>query len=144
MSNEIIIWSPGVTLEQIEKEVILKAFRFYRGNKTTTSIALGIAVRTLDNKLAQYGEDTQTQEKRKKDNAAKGTEFLERQRNGHQYVEKRAEGATAYDSSRFLPTKPSPKISKEPSMSLQERQEIQNVLHENAPVNGNGKRSRKL
>lgn len=52
--NEIITWSPGVTLEMIEKQVILKAWAFYRGNKTTTSNALGIAIRTLDSKLEKY------------------------------------------------------------------------------------------
>lgn len=49
-----IIWSPGVTLEQIEKQVILKAFSFFDCNKTRTADALGIAVRTLDAKLEKY------------------------------------------------------------------------------------------
>lgn len=48
-------WSPGVTIEQIEEGVIKKALRFYQGNKTKTAQSLGIAVRTLDNKLSKYG-----------------------------------------------------------------------------------------
>lgn len=48
-------WQPGKTLESIEKEVILKALRFYQGNKTHTSRSLGIAIRTIDNKLEHYG-----------------------------------------------------------------------------------------
>jgi Bacterial regulatory protein, Fis family len=48
------MWQPGITLEQIEREVILKALRFYQGNKTQTARALGVAVRTIDNKLECY------------------------------------------------------------------------------------------
>lgn len=49
-----MLWQPGVTLDQVEKEVILKALSFYHGNKTVTARALGIAIRTLDNKLEKY------------------------------------------------------------------------------------------
>jgi len=42
------------TLEDIEREVILHRYRFYAYNKTKTAQSLGIAIRTLDNKLAKY------------------------------------------------------------------------------------------
>lgn len=48
------VWQPGYTLEQMERDVILKAYRFYGNNKTKTAESLGIAVRTIDNKLAAY------------------------------------------------------------------------------------------
>lgn len=47
-------WTPGRTLADIEKEVILHAHRFYGFNKTKTAQSLGIAIRTLDARLAQY------------------------------------------------------------------------------------------
>lgn len=50
----MITWQPGKTLEEVEKEIILVALRFYGGNKTKTAQALGIAIRTLDNKLKAY------------------------------------------------------------------------------------------
>lgn len=50
-------WQVGMTLDQIEKQVILKAYRFFEGNKTHTASALGIAIRTLDNKLKRYAEE---------------------------------------------------------------------------------------
>lgn len=50
----MISYQPGVTLEQIEKEIILQAIRFYGGNKTRTAQSLGISIRTLDSKLAKY------------------------------------------------------------------------------------------
>jgi hypothetical protein len=49
-----ITWQPGITLEQLEKQVILKALQFFGGNKTRTAQSLDIAIRTLDNKLEKY------------------------------------------------------------------------------------------
>ena len=58
----MINWTPGVTLDDVEKQVILKAISFFGGNKTVTARTLGIAVRTLDYKLERYkrGEDGRT------------------------------------------------------------------------------------
>ncbi len=47
-------WQPGVTLAMVEREIILKAYNYFEKNKTRTADSLGIAVRTLDAKLAQY------------------------------------------------------------------------------------------
>jgi len=49
-----INWQPQWTLAQVEKMVVLEAYRFFRSNKTKTAQALGIAIRTLDHKLEQY------------------------------------------------------------------------------------------
>lgn len=57
MNNGQIYWSPGVTLEEIEEQVIKRAFDHFGRHKPTTAQALGIALRTLDNKLAKYAED---------------------------------------------------------------------------------------
>jgi hypothetical protein len=57
-------WVPGITLEEMEKQCILAAFRFYRGNKTTTAQVLGIAIRTLDNKLEKYEADALMQKEK--------------------------------------------------------------------------------
>jgi Bacterial regulatory protein, Fis family len=78
--NEAINWSPGVTLEQIEKEVILRAFRFYRGNKTTTALALAISIRTLDHKLEKYEQDGKKQRERDDLARAEREKFAARQR----------------------------------------------------------------
>ena len=58
-----MLWQPGLTLEQVEKEVILQAMRFYHNNKTQTARSLGIAIRTLDHKLERYrnGNSVQTE-----------------------------------------------------------------------------------
>lgn len=47
-------WTPGKTLEDIEKDVIIEALKHHQGNRTHTAKALGISIRTLRNKLADY------------------------------------------------------------------------------------------
>lgn len=49
-----VTWQPGVTLEQIEKQVIQKALRFYQGNKEQTARALGVSTKTIFNKVQEY------------------------------------------------------------------------------------------
>lgn len=47
-------WAPGRTLNDIERNVILEALKYHHGNRTHTAKALGISIRTLRNKLAEY------------------------------------------------------------------------------------------
>lgn len=58
----MINWQPGITIDDVEKQVIEKALRWFNGNKTKTAQSLGIAVRTLDNKLAKYQEQANGKE----------------------------------------------------------------------------------
>lgn len=51
----IYVWVPGYTLDKIEESAIRQALNYYRGNKTQTASALGISIRTIDNKLNRYG-----------------------------------------------------------------------------------------
>jgi len=46
---------PGITLAEIEKNIILKTLEHCGGNKTKAAEILGISVRTLRNKLHEYG-----------------------------------------------------------------------------------------
>jgi two-component system response regulator FlrC len=47
-------WRPGRTLDEIERNVILEALKHFGGNRTHTAKALGISIRTLRNKLAEF------------------------------------------------------------------------------------------
>lgn len=47
-------WMPGRTLDDIERGVILEALLYHHGNRTHTAKALGISIRTLRNKIADY------------------------------------------------------------------------------------------
>jgi DNA-binding NtrC family response regulator len=48
------VWKPGRTLDEIERNVILEALKHFGGNRTHTAKALGISIRTLRNKLAEF------------------------------------------------------------------------------------------
>lgn len=52
MSN--VTWQVGITLDEMEEKVIRAALKFFDGNQTHTANALGIAVKTLYNKLKAY------------------------------------------------------------------------------------------
>jgi transcriptional regulator with PAS, ATPase and Fis domain len=47
-------WKPGTTLDDVERGVIIDALSFHSGNRTHTAKALGISIRTLRNKIADY------------------------------------------------------------------------------------------
>lgn len=53
----MVSWIPGITLETVERETILQAFKFYHEDKTATANALKISVRTLYSKLEQYDKE---------------------------------------------------------------------------------------
>ncbi len=49
-------YDASVTLYELEKRYILKALNYFDGNKTQAANALGITIKTLYNKLHEYGE----------------------------------------------------------------------------------------
>jgi two-component system response regulator HydG len=56
--QKIIIddYDPTMPLHELEKRYILKALNYFEGNKTQAANALGITIKTLYNKLHEYGE----------------------------------------------------------------------------------------
>lgn len=55
-SDETGEYDASVTLGELEKRYILKALVHFDGNKTQAAQALGITIKTLYNKLHEYGE----------------------------------------------------------------------------------------
>lgn len=53
----MIVWSPGISLEEIERRIIEKAFEFYNRNAQTTANSLKIDVNELNKKKRKYEED---------------------------------------------------------------------------------------
>jgi len=49
-------YDPTLTIYELEKRYILKALTYFKGNKTRAAQALGITIKTLYNKLHEYGE----------------------------------------------------------------------------------------
>ena len=132
--DNMILWSPGVTLEEIEKQVILKAFRFYRGNKTTTANALGIAIRTLDNKLEKYENDGAAQKERDNEIRERELAFGIRQRGFQQGPNESAEDREASrrsvlpSSDARLSMEPAPHVSAQQPVPVSKPHEVQKVL----------------
>lgn len=116
------MWNPGLTLEELEKQAIEKAFRFYQGNKTHTANALGISIRTLDAKLEKYEHDREELQKR--------TDVEERLRKERMEAQRR------------VSDQPAPKASKEPIVSLPVGKEVQGVPS-GSTGKGNQRRSSK-
>jgi DNA-binding NtrC family response regulator len=54
--DETAEYDPTITLSELEKRYILKALVHFDGNKTQAANALGITIKTLYNKLHEYGE----------------------------------------------------------------------------------------
>jgi len=54
--DESLDFDPSVPLYELEKRYILKALLHYGGNKTQAAQGLGITIKTLYNKLHEYGE----------------------------------------------------------------------------------------
>jgi len=49
-------YDPSITLGELERRYIIKALEYFEGNKTQAANALGITIKTLYNKLHEYGE----------------------------------------------------------------------------------------
>lgn len=149
MNNEVIIWSPGVTLEAIEKEVILVAFRHFRGNKERTAEALGITSRTLYTKLDHYKQTEEEQKQRAENERIKREEFRARQRGvfthvdgysvggssgpeglrpkGTPNVQIQIQNTTGASSHGGNGMEPAPSAPAQHAMPVQERKEVQAV-----------------
>jgi len=56
------VWYPGMSLEDSEKIIIQRALQYFSWNKTKTAQSLGIAIRTLDNKLEKYAAEEAARE----------------------------------------------------------------------------------
>lgn len=55
-AQDAMEYDPQITLHEIEKRYILKALAHFGGNKTQAANNLGITIKTLYNKLHEYGE----------------------------------------------------------------------------------------
>lgn len=131
--NDVIMWSPGVTLEAIEKEVILKAFHHYRGVKTATANALGIAIRTLDTKLEKYEVERKAQVDKDYGERKRREEFLKRQRgivgqDVHPNAPQTGTEMHSHHSATGVSMEPAALAPAKHAVPMQERGKIQTML----------------
>lgn len=55
LPNQTADYDPSITLGELERRYIIKALEYFDGNKTQAAHALGITIKTLYNKLHEYG-----------------------------------------------------------------------------------------
>lgn len=138
LNSGFIMWSPGVTLEAIEKQVILKASDHFRNNKTQTAAALGISIRTLDAKLLQYFDEA----KKEVDDES------ERRQQREAHLARSRGPTTGYDTNAPVSHKADAGIRQEPiantpakpSVPVPEREKVQSVLPKQA-ASGHSRKS---
>jgi hypothetical protein len=142
--NQPINWSPGVTLEGIEKQVILYAFRFYRGNKTQTSISLGISIRTLENKLEKYEQDGKIQAATEERETQQRDDQLKRARGivGQPQVPTAPAQGNEMGTSAGPHAQSATELPEKSAVPLPERGKVQEVLHAKAAGHRHERRSR--
>lgn len=140
MNGEAIFWSPGVTLDAIEKLVICKAYQFYKQNKTATAKALGISIKTLDNKFERYEkEDAEAHEAMQYENERR-EQFLHRARFGHgagisnPYQSPAPGLSNGREADRGNGMEPSSFSAAQSPVPVPERQEVQGVLPSEPPA----------
>ncbi len=142
--NSMITWSPGVTLDDVEKQVIVMAYRFYRNNKTQTASALGISIRTLDSKLEKYGNDERAIADRKEADRISRIEW-DRKNRGIAPAQAASEGAPVFHRPvTRVRLEPALQSTPKPTLPVSERPQVQNVLPKQAAQGGKGRGRQKL
>lgn len=71
---------PDMTLDDIERMVITSRLNFMGGNRNRTADSLGIAVKTLFNKLERYELEDMARSKQAEERRAANQEYLARAR----------------------------------------------------------------
>ena len=61
--SELITWAPGVSLKEIEKQVIFGAMRHFSKNRKAVANSLGVSERTIDTKLSLYYRESELQKR---------------------------------------------------------------------------------
>jgi len=150
LNMQPVTWSPGMTLEALERQAILAAFQFYGRNKTATAQSLGIAIRTLDHKLERYSSDDEEHTDRDAAIRARHRDFERRSRGVHpsdgfdtaesianQDKQRQANGA---QTNQRIHPQPAATPSAQHVLPVPERGEVQEVLPSKVAASGHAKR----
>lgn len=138
MITNTVTWAPGITLEEVEKQVILSALRFYRNNKTQTANVLGISVRTVDHKLEKYEADRINFEERARQSKLNDQETLARMR-GVEFTRHNTVGSPTqiqppptHSAATGVGVEPTQDIAPKQPVPVPKREEVQSVLPKQA------------
>lgn len=157
-SNIGLPFLAGVTIDALEKHWIINALRYYGNNKTQTAGALGISIRTLDNKLEKYEDEQIRDRDRAAEDRANKAAILERMRgplitqynglgsaNQINGLPRNSEAAEASIQNGDAPDRrvrmePAFDSAQEQTLPVPQRQEVQTVLPKHSGSGGHGKR----
>lgn len=121
-STQLVVWSPGVSIETMIQSAIESALSYYKGNKTATAHALGISIRTLDTRLDKYKKERLAHEQRAADAQSRRAEFHARQRavpqNGQFDTSATPSIHAAEAARRRAESAPAPKDGKGPTLHV--------------------------
>lgn len=129
-------WVPGITLESMEKACILQALKFYRGNKSQTAVALGVSVKTIDNKLEKYEKDGQLERERYDREKVEREKIYRRFRGIPEDAVLEESQSGVYRADAGVHMEPAPEISAQQAVPVSESKEVQSVLPKPAAARG--------
>jgi hypothetical protein len=127
MSN--LNWQPGMTLQLVEKLVILQAFRFHQGDKSRTASAIGIPIESLEIKLNSYLNEEKEQERVNHEQRKQREEFQQRSRGIHAATPVPAGGTMLPSTDAGVSVEPAADAPQEQTVPVPERKEVQSMLH---------------
>lgn len=138
--NGLFQWSPGITLEQVEEQIIRVAYKHFSNNKTATANALGISIRTLDTKLEKYENDDRNQRDRATDDHKRNLEWLAKSRGTATATaiasQPEKAGADMPSSTAGVRLEPAPQAGTELTMPVPKSQKVQEMLPPQAAASG--------
>jgi CRISPR/Cas system CMR-associated protein Cmr5 small subunit len=148
-----IQWSPGVSLEALEKQAIQKAFMHFQENKQATANALGITVDFLESKLEKYQQQDINESEKEFYERSEREQFLRKCRGentpdnlvterSEREAKARREGREQENNGADAGIRVEPAVDdrQEPSLSVSKRKEIQKVSPKSSSK-GNTKRN---
>ena len=140
---DAIVWTPGVTLDAMERQIIKAALNVYSNNKTRAADALGISTKTIDNKLERYAREDQEELENEQRRKFQREQFLARARGGGAQNPIMAEEIPPVSKvDAGLGAQPIANVAEEQSVSMSERTEVQKVLPSKTAASGHrGRRS---
>lgn len=75
-----VFWTPGMSIAEVERQIIKEAIVYFRGNKSLISKSLGISIRTLDTRMESIKAEEEAQRFRVEAQTREREIFLERSR----------------------------------------------------------------
>lgn len=78
--SNVILWTPGTSLADVEKQVILKAMNYCRDKKPEAANMLKIKVRELEKKIELYENEQKIHDEKEKAEKQKRIDFNQKAR----------------------------------------------------------------